>query len=284
MQSRAIQVLSAALLCGLTGHAFGGLTLLSGASPLSHAGNLVTNGSFEVGAPSPGSSIFWANPSFPGNAVPAGWAATGQASTYATWGSDPTPGTGLRGSALLPDGNAGLYFGNQFTDVSVAPVQHPDGTVTFASAPTFTPAFGGPCTLTQTVNTQLTPSAAYRISFWVSGEDAGVAGNGWQRGVMGFQMTNVLSGDPIQYLSVPSGTGTIHSRVYTFQFSPINASLPVDITFINWGHVASIGGVPSGLATELVLDDVIINPVAAPAPGGMALLGVCGLALRRRRA
>jgi hypothetical protein len=279
---QAVGAVSVALVMSLVGEARAALTFLTGAAPLNTAANLVTNGSFEIGAPAAASTVFWANPLFPGNTVPPGWSATGTTQTYATWGSDPTTATGIRGSAPLPDGTNGLYFGNFFTDVSTAPLHQPNGRVNFATPPIFTPSYGGPVILTQTVNTQLTPSALYRVSFWVSGEDSGVVGNGYQRGVMGFQMTNVLAGDPIQYLTVPNAIVAPNARVYTFEFTPLNPTLPVDINFFNWGHVTTINGVNSGIATELVLDNVIINAVPAPGVGGVVMVAAGSMFGRRR--
>ncbi len=275
------RLLSATLVLALSAHSHASITFIPGAGPLNNFSNLVTNGSFELGAPPAGAQIFWANPSFPGNTVPPGWTASGTPSTYATWGSDPTTATGIRGSAPLPHGTNGLYFGNQFTNVSSAPVHQPDGRVNFSSPPVFAPNFGGPCTVSHTVNTQFTTATLFRVSFWVSGADSGVPGNTFSRGVMGFQMTNVAAGDPIQYLTVPNALFSSNSRVYTFEFSPLNATLPVDIKFINWGHISTVAGSPAGLATELVLDNVIIN--AIPTPGAAALLGLFGIVAGRRR-
>ena len=266
------------------GSAHASLTFNTTPPTLSHASNLVVNGSFEIGAPAYGTQVLWAQGATGGPNVPPGWSASGTASTYASWGSDGLPTQGIRGSAVLPDGQNGLYFGNLFTDVDVAPVQHPDGRVTFASAPTFTPQFGAPVILSQTINIPANPAPSYQISFWVSGEDAASAGS-WARGVMGFRMTNVLAGDPIQYLSIPSGSaasGSIQSRLYAFDFTPINPLLSCDIQFINWGHVTTIGGVSSAFTSELVLDDVIINAVPAPA-SSLLLACAAGAATRRRR-
>ena len=101
-------------------------------------------------------------------------------------------------------------------------------------------------------------------------------------------MTNVLPGDPIQYLTVPNGVGNSFgvSHLYEYTFTPLNPLLPVDINFINWGHLdlTAYGG--SNFTTELVLDDVIINAVPEPGTLVLAVLGFLPLsyyAWRRRR-
>src|SRR5439155_25551336 len=120
------------------------------------AGNIVANGSFEAAAPSPGfvNQLYWAtgttNTPF---AVPPAWTSSGATQTYAQWGSDGIPSQGINFSDVLPDGKAGLYFGNGLTSVNQTPTFFPDGRVTFSSPPTFSPAYGAPCTLTQIVNT-----------------------------------------------------------------------------------------------------------------------------------
>jgi len=266
----------------LAGSAQASLTFNPSPPTLSHAANLVTNGSFESGAPAYGTQVLWAQGATGGPSIIPGWNSTGTSQTYATWGSDGLPTQGIRGSAVLPDGQSGLYFGNLFTDVDIAPVFLPDGRVTFPgpTAPTFTPQFGGPCILSQTINTQFTPAASYQMTFWVSGEDAATSGT-WAKGVMGLRMTNVVSGGALRFLSIPSGAGGQQSALYGFDFVPLNASLPVTVEFINWGHITSIGGVGSAFTSELVLDDVIVN--AVPAPGALALLGMGGLLTTRRQ-
>ena len=71
-----------------------------------------------------------------------------------------------------------------------------------------------------------------RPSFWVSGENAAV--NQWIDGVFGLRVTNVLAGDPIQYLTTTGGQSSLGNAIrYEYQFTPINplglmlgASLP----------------------------------------------------------
>lgn len=238
-----------------------GLTFNPAPSALSHALNLVNNGSFELGAPVLGSPVVWAQGPTGGPAVIPFWNVSGTLSTYATWGGSGVSGQGIRGSAAFPDGVSGLYFGNLFTDVSQPPNFLPSGRVTFPAPPVFTPSFGAPVVLSQTINTPSTPAASYELTFWTSGEDAASAGV-WSPGIMGFRITNVLPGDPMQYLTIPSGLAGPTQRLYGYTFTPLNTSLPVTIEFYNWGHVNSIGGVSSTFTSELVLDDVIINAVS----------------------
>lgn len=272
------------------------LTLLpAGPQQGTHAGNLVTNGSFEFrnsGGPGPGatgSAVFWATGTLATPfAVPAGWTSSGGPNTYATWGGNLGLPVTHRGSAPLPDGLNAMYFGNgQGATTSLAPNFNPSGEVTFAGTPTIQPPGGSfpvPCTLTQTVPTNLTPASSYILSFWVSGEGAYPGGIGTPNdGIFGLRVTNTQAGDPTRYFAVPGGLGMYGSAMrLEFSFVPINPTLPVTIEFINWGHfnLTPFGGTGT---TELVLDDVIVN--AVPAPGAAGLFGVVGLAagLRRRR-
>ncbi len=255
------------------------LALLSGPQQGSHVGNLVTNGSFETGAPASGTQ-YWAN----GTAltpfgVPPGWSSSGSNSAYAYWGG---PGQ-VALSDNLPDGQNGLYFGNNFTNVDKTPTWNANGTVSFSGNPTFTPVFGSPVTLSQTVATNASPAAAYILSFWASGENAAFAS--YADGIFGLRITNVLAGDPIQYLTCPGGQSALGaSHRFEYQFTPLNPLAPVTIEFINWGHIKQwpdANGNPVGaFCSELVLDDVMINSI--PAPGAMGLL-FAGLPLLRRR-
>lgn len=253
------------------------MTLLSGPPVGTHVGNLVTNGSFEIGAPAPGSANYrlWATGTMLSGAfgVPGGWSSSGQTNSYAYWGSDFAGGPYvLRSSGVLPDGVVGMYFGNAISGVSPAPTPHPDGTFTFSSTPTFTPAYGGPVRLWQSVPTHLTPAASYVLSFWASSEGAF---SGTTPGLFGLKVTNVITGDPITYLRSPGLGG----KRYEFSFVPLNPLAPVTVEFINWGHIdlSPYGG---GLTSELVMDDVIVNAVPEPASAGLLAIGL--LALRRR--
>lgn len=257
------------------------LSILSGPSIGSHVGNLVTNGSFEIGAPPPGAAtyVIWPTGSLilGPHGMPTGWSSSGAASSYGYWGSDfASPPYRLRTSDVLPDGQVAMYFGNAVASVDQPPnFAHPDGTVTFPATPNFTPGTGAPVRLWQTVPTHTTPAPSYVLSFWASSEGA-AGGSAGSAGIFGLKVTNVLAGDPITYLRAP-GAG---SRRYEFSFTPINPLAPVDVEFINWGHIdlSPYGG---GIRTELVLDDVMVN--ALPEPASLALLLVGALGLRRQR-
>lgn len=284
---------AAMVVAGGAGHAAASLTLLPpGPSIATHAGNLVTNGSFEyrnaLGMPGPGatgSEVLWATGSIHTPfAVPYGWTSSGGPETYAAWGGNLGLPVTHRGSAPLPDGVNALYFGNgQGAMVDLPPTFNSNGEVTFPGTPTVTPPggiFPVPCTLSQTVMTNLTPASSYVLSLWVSGENAYPGGVGpVNDGIFGLRLTNTQAGDPTRFFVVPGGFGPFGSQVrLEFSFVPLNPSLPVTLEVINWGHfiVAGHG------TTELVLDDVIIN--AVPAPGAGALIALAGaFAARRRR-
>lgn len=266
------------------------LTLLPAGPMLgTHAGNLVTNGSFEFrngGLPGPGSAInpLWATGATGGPVVvPMGWTSSGGPVNYANWGSSAGSPVRHHGSGVLPDGVNALYFGNgQTATVSSAPTFHPSGEVTLATAPSSGPPFIQPVVLSQTVATNLSPASSYLLSFWVSGEGSGFATGGTWDGIFGLRVTNTQAGDPMRYFAVPAGGTSIYgaSMRLEFLFTPINASLPVTIEFTNWGHF-SLGAFGLGGTTELVLDDVIIN--AVPTPGAAMMLALGGLAASRRR-
>jgi hypothetical protein len=233
------------------------LTLTSGLTLIrTTPQNLITNGSFENGGP----GIYWATGTglIPYSPLP-GWVSGGGVKNYAQW--DNT--TAFQVSDVLPDGTHGLYFGNAFVTVSPAPTYLPNGTVTFSSTPVVThisaPAadYQPDVTLQQTVS-GLNVNQIYAFSVWASGEQSGSPTPYARDGVFAFDVT----GFPTTYLAVPhGGTGGMGpSYVYQFLLQP--ASSTTSFTFTNWGHVVDAAGVG---ATELVLDDVILNvaPVGA---------------------
>lgn len=258
------------------------MTLLTGPSTATHVGNLVTNGSFESGAPAPGTTVFWATGTTQTPfAVPAGWSSSGAPGSYAMWGSDPGSPIRLRVSDVLPDGQNGMYFGNGGATTNLAPVFHANGLVTFAGIPTLTAPMGAPVTLSQSVPTNATPAPAYLFSFWASGEFAG-SGSGAPTGIFGLRVTNVIAGDPMQYFEVPGGPpSTPASRRFDYNLVPLNPLLPITVEFWNWGHfdLSPFGG--SVFTSELVIDDVIVN--ALPEPASLAFLFLGGIAMIRRR-
>ncbi len=282
--------LCCALVSITTSRARAALVLGSGLGT-THAGNLVANGSFETGAPPSGGAnqLFWATgTSLTPFAVPPGWSSSGDLPAYASWGNDATLPQSLHGSDALPDGNAAVYFGNGGPVlVDQPPTFNANGAVSFPASPNMTLFFAtAPVVLSQTINTPATPAASYKFSFWASGEDAATTPFA-ERGIFGLQVTNVLPGDPIQYLAVPNGINNTFglSHLFEYTFTPLNPLLPVDVNFINWGHFDLSPYGMSSFTTELVLDDVIINAVPEPATWVMMGLGGAGVvaAVLRKR-
>src|SRR3977135_1967145 len=106
------QLCSALMALAILGATVGraSLTLTSGVGT-THAGNLVTNGSFEVAAPpdGAGNNFYWAtgtsNTPF---LVPPAWTSSGPSANAGQWGNDaPGPPYRLKFSDVLPDGRAG---------------------------------------------------------------------------------------------------------------------------------------------------------------------------------
>jgi len=290
MPSRVLRCTCAAVVCGAAGvPAFASLTLLSGPQQGTHAGNLAANGSFEFGpnppadGPGPINRRFWATgTSLSPFSIPTGWTTSGNIDTYATWGNDGAgPNYTIQQSGVLPDGRLGMYFGNG-TGVtsSQPPTFQPSGEVTFPSPPTIAAPKGPPAVLWQSVPTDTTIAPAYILSFWVSGEFSG-GSNPIDAGIFGLRVSNVLAGDPIQYLTVP-GTALVSKR-YEYVFTPLVPTSPVTVEFINWGHfdLSPWGG--AGFTTELVLDDVIVNTVPAPGAATAFAVASCVVVGARRR-
>lgn len=263
------------------------LTLTSNLN-LTTSGNLVTNGSFETGIAS-GQSLYWATGTTLSGpfAVPPGWTSVGGTNAYAFWEA----GSGsVDGSAPLPDGIAGLYFGNFIvSSISSSPTFNANGTVTFASTPTIVPfdaTYTPAVKLSQTI-TGLTPSATYGLSFWASGEDASTNAFGGD-GIFALD----VSGYSTVYLAAPGGASSLGtSHVYEFTVVPNATSLTIEFT--NWGHYAftTTGWNLDPFTSELVLDNVILKPLdAVPEPGaaillsGIAVVGAGWRARRRRKA
>ncbi|QQS08920.1 MAG: hypothetical protein IPK69_13230 [Phycisphaerales bacterium] len=279
--ARLVVVAGGLAMAGVGLSAEGALTLLPLGPQLgTHAGNLVTGGSFEAGPPS--AVVLWATGTTGTPfAVPPGWTSSGGPSNYARWGHDSTSPLNIANSAVIPDGVKALYFGNaQGGMVNMLPTFTPGGEVTFAGTPTVGTSFGPPVVLSQTINTHLSPAPSYLLSFWVSGENA--IGGGAYDGIFGLRVTNTQAGDPMRYFAAPAGGGLSlygDQLRLEFNFTPLNPSLPVTVEFYNWGHFS----LPWGGTTELVLDDVIVN--AIPAPASAVLVGAGGgvLAFGRRR-
>lgn len=208
--------------------------------------------------------------------VPAAWTTSGDTLNYGVWGNDSTAnpsGTGLRGSAPLPDGSLGIYMGNQSVLASLPPTFLPSGEITFPGTPLYTHippvGYNAPFRIEQTVS-GLDPSATYRLDFWLSGEDA-AAGGFVGAGLLELDIT----GEPPIYLAVPYSPADSQlgdSQRYYVEFQPSGSA--VTLGFLNHGHL--IPG-QNGIHTEAVLDDVILNRLAGeefvPEPGTLALGG-----------
>ena len=297
--------------------------IIPGAELLDRSQNIVVNGSFEEPHLENGSDFDGFLPGIDGDgyyflssitentpiAQPDGWMTSGGGTlTYARWGNNinaiPDAGLPVAGQAWSSTeihGERSVYLGN-FTpaEISETPQYLSNGEVVFNFPPTITlrPEYGpDPFTITQTV-TGLVPGGVYRMSFWVSGEwgnlgfasspNAATAGDG----MMGVQ----LEGYELLYLAVPAGNspeppgaphvfGTDEFHTYTVEFTADTEEM--DISFINWGHFGSTLGTVGwdrGQATELIMDDVIINVVSLPRDvptlstwGLIAMIGLLGI-------
>ena len=218
--------------------------------------NLIVNGSFEADGGVAANGSYWATgTSLTPTMSLTAWTASGQVASYAIWGSDGFGG--IKNSATLVDGTNGVYFGAGIMAVVVPwPTEAANGLVTFTSTPSILPKpTDGPVTLEQTV-TGLNPASTYVLDFWTSGENIGQP----EFPVDGFFGLEITGEAPL-YFAAPSGNGPIGtSQRYQVYFTPSAAT--ITFRWINWGHYYG----PSGLADELVLDDVILNQLAGPVP------------------
>jgi hypothetical protein len=218
--------------------------------------NLIVNGSFEADGGVATNGSYWATGTTLSPIMSlTGWNASGQAASYAIWGSDGFGG--VKGSASLPHGTNGLYFGaGIMAMVAPFPTEANDGQVSFSSTPAILPKpTDGPVTLQQTV-TGLNPSSTYLLDFWTSGENVGQP----EFPVDGFFGLDI-TGESRLYFAAPSGNGPVGtSQRYQVYFTPTAST--VTFKWINWGHYSG----PGGLSDELVLDDVILNLVSDPVP------------------
>ena len=237
--------------------------------------NLVKNGSFEnraPGDPTLSTTLFWSGqPGFhtpfdfglsipglsnddPTYTIP-NWVQTSDRGAYGVWGP-PTPGFS---APSCGDGVACLYFGNWIMTPNPTPNFQNDGIVTFTSPPTFTNTVTknqAPVTLSQTL-TGLTVGATYLLDFWTSGEFDN--GRLIEPSVFGLSI-----GSESVFLTVPSPLSVFNAdsiRYYVYFTATNNTE---SISFINWGHISEDS--QSTTATELVLDDVIVNNVSIPEP------------------
>lgn len=237
------------------------LGIATGVAPQANpAANLIANGGFESGA---AGNQMWtgngpytgANTGGPGVSIPS-WSASYPSGAYGWWGPLPMA------AAPCAEGANCVYFGNWITAASQTPSFAANGIVTFPGPVAFTntvPTNQGQVTLSQTVG--LTPGATYLLDFWVTGEGP----PSLPSGVFGLGI-----GTQSVFLEVTTGT-----RRYYVTFTADAAATP--IAFTNWGHIQT----GTGVTTELVLDDVILNRV--PAPGGLTLCAVALAALAAAR-
>lgn len=246
------------------------------------AANLLANGSFEqraIGDPGAAIAVYWSGVNGLHTestlqaqvyAIP-GWGQTSGAGAYGIWGD-----SALIKTDPCAHGVACLYFGNWVTQASPFPTFNSDGTATFALAPSFTnldPDNQAPTTLYQTVG--LTRNARYLLDFWTSGEHYAAL----------FPDPSVfrldIGANDSVFLTTPSVNSVFsaNSVRYFVEFTADDTS--ETIAFTNFGHVTSGGSIPT--ATELVLDDVILNRMPEPATVALVAIGLLGLVARHGR-
>ncbi len=261
-------VLLACALTSFTNAAQAGIIDISNGDVLvgDRASNLLTNGSFESGHPSPGVDVGWTPGTlhvggYPATEVAAipGWTSSYDDGAYGSWGAIGVAGTGPAHGANQ------VYFGNWFADISEAPIVHPSGEITFAAPPVFTNDSGlGPLTLSQTV-TGLAIGQTYLLDFFVTGEEN-------MTGFTSLGLFGLGIGSELRYLGLPTAANPFGaSQRYQITFSADATTL--DFAFTNWGHLP-------GQGTEIVLDDVVLNVIPEPGTALLLGLGLLGLATR----
>lgn len=158
--------------------------------------------------------------------------------------------------------------------VTPSPTFNPDGTVTFSSPPTIVPKPGfAPVQLWQTI-TGLNTSQAYLLDFWASSEDANTSQFPGGDGFFGLDIT----GESQMYFDAPNNVNALGaSQRYYVVFQPNTST--ITLTWTNWGHLPTA----TGLKSELVLDDVILNAAPVPEPASLAVIGGGLVAFARRR-
>lgn len=194
-------------------------------------------------------------------AIPAVRSTSWSDGAYGWWGDLPGFGkTAAHGTNMV-------YFGNWLTTasgaISIAAIGEISGITGFTHAEGYDPVVLG-----QTVG-GLTAGASYLLDFWVTGEGNG--GPGGHTGVFGLE----IDGDT-RHLLLPAGSNSF-GLDQRYQVALTADATSMDISFHNWGHTTNLGG----FATEIVLDDVILNADArVPEPGLLMLMKKRGLQVK----
>lgn len=205
----------------------------------------------------------------------------GGTDTYAMWLPGTSAAVGPWSNGLTQWGpygskngasNAQIYFGNNenwsispapaslfassaFTqDVTQTPVTFTPGTDSRYATSSKSFQSGRAPTAYQTIATSV--GHTYCMSFWVGHEYFGATVGSRLDGLARVQ----IGGYNDVFFKVPTKLASAGERWYTFQFEAKAAT--TRLSFTSWGHI----GLGSTASTELVLDDVVVNHCAAPAP------------------